>query len=599
MRFVDASTLEKEPWPASTALLVMPGGRDMGYCSSFNETIYRKITDFVKRGGAYLGLCAGGYFGSAVVDFRMPDSDLNVVGKRKLQFFPGTCAGPTFPGFTYDSEDGARRASIIVDGMQSSPVHTHIYFNGGGSFLETENYSNVKVVARYQETDFEKSAAIIYVKVGKGNVVLTGIHPEFSAEGSPILDKRDEKTRLELLSYILKLLGLKVPKDTSKCGQPTLTDQYLFPNNVETKRFIEKALTNKVKNQDEDTLYTFQFSDISSEIPEHQLANLDISADLSDSDNEIVKIWYGDEEKICKKAKPSFDLELYAKLINGCRFGLPIIVAPVIRSTQTLLDKNYRFLDSTNTGFTVLGNYQTAGRGRGQNMWVSPYGTLAFSFIINVDAKNFSTTPIALFQYLMALAVVRGIREYAPGYENIPAFIKWPNDVYVRVDKGGINFQGKQYMKLSGIIVTSNYRKNVLHLVVGCGINVSNLGPTVSLNTLVDEWNKNSDNPRLEKFSFEKLLASVLNQFDRYHRLLLEEGFSLILPEYYQYWLHSNQTVNLASGGKAIIQGITSDFGFLLAQLLNENNEPTTKVVHLQPDGNSFDLMRNLITRKT
>ena len=39
-------------------MLVMPGGADLGYCRTLNGAGNRRIEQFVRRGGAYLGFCA-------------------------------------------------------------------------------------------------------------------------------------------------------------------------------------------------------------------------------------------------------------------------------------------------------------------------------------------------------------------------------------------------------------------------------------------------------------------------------------------------------------------------------------------------------------
>ncbi|KAI7699705.1 hypothetical protein KC353_g16313, partial [Hortaea werneckii] len=60
---ITADQLFKEPWTTSCALLVMPGGADMGYCRTLNGEGNRRIKQYVQMGGKYLGLCAGGYYG--------------------------------------------------------------------------------------------------------------------------------------------------------------------------------------------------------------------------------------------------------------------------------------------------------------------------------------------------------------------------------------------------------------------------------------------------------------------------------------------------------------------------------------------------------
>ncbi len=46
-------------WMKESALLVMPGGRDLPYARALEGRANINIRQFVASGGAYLGLCAG------------------------------------------------------------------------------------------------------------------------------------------------------------------------------------------------------------------------------------------------------------------------------------------------------------------------------------------------------------------------------------------------------------------------------------------------------------------------------------------------------------------------------------------------------------
>jgi len=182
------NALLKEPWAPTCALLVLPGGGDLGYCHALNGAGNRQIIQFVRRGGAYLGFCAGGYYGSQRCEFEVGNPKLEVVGSRELAFFPGTCRGGAFKGFAYHNECGARAAKIEVNkdifpGDVPLPEAFSCYYNGGGVFLDADNKgSGVQVLAEYaQDIDVESGsvkAAVVYCKVGDGNVILTGPHPE-------------------------------------------------------------------------------------------------------------------------------------------------------------------------------------------------------------------------------------------------------------------------------------------------------------------------------------------------------------------------------------------------------------------------------------
>lgn len=185
---VSGDALIKEPWTGTCALLVIPGGADLPYCRTLNGEGNRRITQFVERGGAYLGLCAGGYYGSKRCEFEVGDKKMEVVGDRELAFYPGTCRGCAFPGFVYHSEVGARAVELRVEkntlGEGSIPAVFRSYYNGGGVFVDAPKYRDkgVEVLASFTEEinvdPGEGAAAVVYCKVGEGGAVLTSPHPE-------------------------------------------------------------------------------------------------------------------------------------------------------------------------------------------------------------------------------------------------------------------------------------------------------------------------------------------------------------------------------------------------------------------------------------
>lgn len=188
---VAAAALLREPWPASCALLVVPGGADLAYCRVLDGAGNRRIADYVRRGGAYLGLCAGAYYGSARCEFELGRPGLEVVGPRELALFPGTCRGAAFAGFEYQGERGARAALLAVaaDARTRSaaaaapglPACFACYCNGGGVFVGAPR-PGVDVLASYLEPldvdAGDDKAAVVLCRVGDGKALLCGPHPE-------------------------------------------------------------------------------------------------------------------------------------------------------------------------------------------------------------------------------------------------------------------------------------------------------------------------------------------------------------------------------------------------------------------------------------
>lgn len=184
---VTSDQILKEPWPASTAMLVMPGGADSGYCRILNGEGNRRIRQYVQMGGKYLGLCAGGYYGSSDCEFEVGRKGMEVVGERELAFFPGVCRGLALPGFVYASEAGARVVDLKVNhgalGTAIPCENFKSYYNGGGAFVDAETFDGVEVLASFSEElavdSGKKKAAVVYCKVGAGAAILTGPHPEY------------------------------------------------------------------------------------------------------------------------------------------------------------------------------------------------------------------------------------------------------------------------------------------------------------------------------------------------------------------------------------------------------------------------------------
>jgi biotin--protein ligase len=288
----------------------------------------------------------------------------------------------------------------------------------------------------------------------------------------------------------------------------------------------------------------------------------------------------------------------HTKLRNpDASFGRHLIYGEVVTSTNTLLEKNPSLLRNLPNGFTITATTQIAGRGRGNNVWIAPPGALMFSTVLHHSFALSQSAPVVFIQYLAALAIVQGIKNYAPGYEKMPVKLKWPNDIYAQLPGSS----GNPMVKIGGILVNSSYSGSTYDVVTGIGLNLSNALPTTSLNQLTKACV-----PPLRDFTPEKLLASILAHFETLYSTFCQEGFSRDMESYYyENWLHTDQLVTLEDqqgvqmGTKARIKGITRDWGLLLAEEVREvDGRGTGKIIQIQSDGNSFDFFRGLVRRK-
>ena len=153
--------------------IVIPGGADLKYAKYLNGTGNKNIKDFVKKGGVYIGVCAGSYYGSSYTEFDKQGPS-EVIGKRELGFFAGKTIGPVFAKYYYNSLKGMRATKIKTSiGDKKELI---VFLNGGGYFVDAQKYKDTKVIAKYSKND---KAAIILVNYGKGKVLLSAPHFEY------------------------------------------------------------------------------------------------------------------------------------------------------------------------------------------------------------------------------------------------------------------------------------------------------------------------------------------------------------------------------------------------------------------------------------
>lgn len=213
------SELQKTAWLSKTSVLIIPGGRSLPYYDSLGDNGNQHIIDFVTAGGTYIGICAGAYYACQQTIFAKGlAKELTLPGA--LNFFSGQAIGPVFAAksFEYQSEQGACVVEIHIK-EKSYPV----YFNGGCYFNVTDDLlaqPNIHVLARYEANN---KPAIISCAIGKGRVLLSGVHPELSYRSidntqDPHHQKlrhtleKNEDQRQELMNLLFKSILLTTDK---------------------------------------------------------------------------------------------------------------------------------------------------------------------------------------------------------------------------------------------------------------------------------------------------------------------------------------------------------------------------------------------------
>lgn len=274
-----------------------------------------------------------------------------------------------------------------------------------------------------------------------------------------------------------------------------------------------------------------------------------------------------------------FSMETYRKNLKTSVLGHTLLYAEVVTSTMDLFEGLTLHLPK-DVGLIAIAARQSQGRGRGRNAWLSPLGCAMFTLSVQVELSSRLGQRIPFLQHLAALAVVEAVRTL-PGYQDIDLRVKWPNDIYY-----------SNLMKLGGVLVTSTVIGSTFHLLIGCGFNVTNSNPTLCINDLIQQYNIQY-NCNLQPLSCAQLIARTVSYLEALISSFQQGGPDAILPTYYKRWLHSGTQVRLWSedGLEAEVVGLDPN-GFLQVYSKEQG------VVSVEPDGNSFDMLKNLVIIK-
>ncbi|KAG2147398.1 class II aaRS and biotin synthetase [Suillus bovinus] len=290
---------------------------------------------------------------------------------------------------------------------------------------------------------------------------------------------------------------------------------------------------------------------------------------------------------------------------DSWRIGEALIYGEAVSSTQTMFDKNPSFLRALPSPIVSLATVQLAGRGRGGNTWLSPAGCLQMSLKIRIGLKGSSSVPgptilpsnLVFIQYLYALAIIDACHVLNPTSEWAHKVrLKWPNDIYGLFPSSqnspiSDSKSKPEPRKIGGVLINTSFGGGVADIVIGSGLNVLNAPPIASLAQLAS-----TPTPGL---SVERVAAAVLTSFERIWNSFLqneEQGFHPFMDQYLRSWLHSDQLVTLTNRTphqSVRIVGITPDHGLLRTVPMGGG-----EFIDLQPDGNSFDMMKGLISTK-
>lgn len=207
-------------------------------------------------------------------------------------------------------------------------------------------------------------------------------------------------------------------------------------------------------------------------------------------------------------------------------------ILPEVNSTNSYVLQNISNLpDKT----AVTTEFQTQGRGRGDNKWLSKIATdITVSFLYFFDTEfNFELLPL-----IAAIAVNRVLKQF-----RLKNLIKWPNDIFFADET-----------KAAGVLVESGVRNGKRFVVIGIGLN----NPT--------------------KIERNLLLSSLINHMDHVLGEYNAFGFAMFRQEWLDNCIHINKVVYLYQNGKMIDKGVNVDLT-LLGELLIQSKDKCNKYI--------------------
>ena len=374
---ISADALNSHPWTPTCALLVFPGGRDVPYLNALPQAA-PIIRNYIRDGGSYLGLCAGAYFASAHIEWEVGTMQ-EVVGDRPLGFYPGTCEGCTYKGFSYNSEAGAYPITLQPLDAFSDEIDPldGLYYNGGGHFIDADQKASegVDSLMRYIGGEGDGKVAAVACKVGRGIASLFGVHieyplffepaagalrryhPSLSDQAKSIMENR----RNAAMINILRLLRLQV-QDPSRTAHPTVPLPQILafnePHIGHAAKFMKKVSADlsastpgepyELVPDQNDTFHVWDNPDVKELIKKAREVVLD-HQELPASFPKQIAVITG-EELPDTSVTPQFSIPLFFEEVvlqrslkpgssKGFGLGDAILYGEVVTSTQTLLDR--------------------------------------------------------------------------------------------------------------------------------------------------------------------------------------------------------------------------------------------------------------------
>jgi len=181
IKIVDrAALLSADFNPDRVAGFILPGAARGEYDKNIGDDGFAAIKRFVAQGGVFAGFCAGAYYASSKIEWRMDCPESRREKTPGLAFFNGIARGPARQ--LLEKPDGkwhwgsSSAVDISISG-QSKPMKA-LYW--GGPVMRGD-FSAYTVLARFSGLP-DAPPCLMTRRYGRGRVLLSAIHPEVSLD---------------------------------------------------------------------------------------------------------------------------------------------------------------------------------------------------------------------------------------------------------------------------------------------------------------------------------------------------------------------------------------------------------------------------------
>jgi len=175
---VNADEIKENALDEQVLALFIGGGYADSYWKKLHPQGNKKIKEFVQKGGFYVGICGGAYYGCKHIEFDADVPQSNIKTDSTLGLLEATAKGTLYEkfGIAPFARNPDSVAIPTVKWLPDDGKHA-VYYHGGCSFVPDKNSTTVETLAVYDGIDGELPA-IVKGRYGEGLVIASGVHPE-------------------------------------------------------------------------------------------------------------------------------------------------------------------------------------------------------------------------------------------------------------------------------------------------------------------------------------------------------------------------------------------------------------------------------------